>query len=99
MNTIMKIAFRKTILLLLLVFPMSALADLTNGLSVGTRYDYNMDNHDDSKMRIFAKKKFLENHSLKFAWTRKIGETPNFFTNSVTDDKGSAYIEYEYKFD
>tara|TARA_B100000029_G_C17354029_1_gene880022 strand:+ start:514 stop:798 length:285 start_codon:yes stop_codon:yes gene_type:complete len=83
----------------LVMFSMSALAEFTDGLSVGTRYEYNMDNHDNSKMRIFAKKKFLENHSLKFAWTRKTGETINFFNNSLSDDKGSAYIEYEYKFD
>ena len=82
-------SIRKIVLLLLLVFPISALADLTDGLSVGTRYDYNMDNHDNSKMRIFAKKKFLENHSLKFAWTRSIGENVNFFTNCGLDQNCS----------
>ena len=87
-----------TLLISIIMLSMSALADVTDGLSIGTRYDYNMDNHDNSKMRIFAKKKFSDNHSLKFAWTREVGETANFFTNSVTDNKGNAYIEYVYSF-
>jgi len=91
---------RKLILSIsIIMLSMSALADVTDGLSIGTRYDYNMDNHDNSKMRIFAKKKFNDNHSLKFAWTREVGETANFFTNSVTDNKGNAYIEYVYSFE
>jgi len=90
---------RKLILSIsIIMLSMSAFADVTDGLSIGTRYDYNMDNHDNSKMRLFAKKKFNDNHSLKFAWTREIGETPNFFSNSMSDDKGNAYVEYEYSF-
>ena len=88
-----------TLLISIIMLSMSALADVTDGLSIGTRYDYNMDNHDNSKMRIFAKKKFNDNHSLKFAWTREVGETANFFTNSVTDNKGNAFIEYVYSFE
>jgi hypothetical protein len=87
-----------------LSLPPMPIAKPDMGVTIGSRYILDADDNTQNKMRMFLKKEFLDVHSIKFAWTRKIGETANFFNYSANDngtsyrDTGEIYIEYSYSF-
>ncbi|MAZ04215.1 MAG: hypothetical protein CMN56_13870 [Sneathiella sp.] len=72
-------------------------------MTIGSRYILNADDGTQNKMRMFMEKKFLEDHAIKFAWARQIGETINFFNYETVDgvdyrDTGEIFLEYSYSF-
>ena len=78
-----------------------ARADL--GWTLGSRYTFNADDSINNNMRVFARKNFLERHSLELAWTRDVGNTANFFRYSTQEGRsyrntGDIFIEYSYSF-
>jgi hypothetical protein len=77
---------------------------LTDGLSVGSRYQFDTDDGTQNRMRLFVTKEFLQNHSLRAAWDRQVGRSPNFLTKRTSEgidygeNAGQVFFEYVYKF-
>ena len=73
------------------------------GWSAGYRYNFDVDNQELSKVRLFIKRKSKAGHIIKFAWERQTGDFPNFFRDGTSEGlslnkTGAFFIEHEIKF-
>ncbi len=73
------------------------------GLTLGSRYEFDADDHTKNEMRLFVEQKLAHNQSIKLSWERQVGETVNFFRNSVVDgvdynNTGRFFVEYSKSF-
>ena len=65
------------------------------GWSGGYRYYYDLDEDQESKLRLFGKYKQRSGSTIKFGWTKQTGKD---FNSWNADDDGVVFFEQEFKF-
>ncbi len=94
----MKITISTLVIGLLLITP--TLADENGystlpGWSIGYKFNLDLDEDKDSKLRLFGKYKEKDGTSYKMGWVKKTGTNLNDWNE---DEDGVIFFEHEIKF-
>ena len=73
------------------------------GWSASYRYNFDVDDQELSRLRLFLERKSKSGHIIKFALERQTGGFPNFFRDGTSEGlslnkTGAFFIEHEIKF-